>query len=968
MEPRRRKGNPPPVPQQPLESSQAWLRRAMGTDPHKDTKQELTARLVQLVLVALVGLLAAPALTQAAPGQAFAVATDSMEPAITQGSLVLVQEETPRIGDIVAYEASTGGVQIHRLVSVTQQDGSEYYVTKGDANPGEDAYLVSPDQVVGTVQADVPAVGYAWTLPRGHAPAMFLGLVAVYLGIAAWDARRLLESKLPGGSTLLVLAAALVLVVPPVSGGIATVFAGSSSTAAVAAPSPLFLDEGDAGSASISDTNSSATATASAPSLDTRSTADHVLGTQVPAACGFSVSVETDAKQNLGRLNGLDVSLRVGGSTPDVPATMPTAKSAASAVRTDDTVFIFGGWDGTSARTEILRYDPDAGSVDLMTSTVNAPTGRQGMSAVWTGTYVYLFGGTGTDVFGGGATAEILRYDPANDTITTMTETLPTPRYSTTAVWDGTHAYVFGGFDDATVYDDVLQYDPATDTITDVATLPGRRTGASAVWNGTHALVFGGHDGDNPRATILTFQPPSGTPSTLSATLPTPRLQTSAEWTGNEAFIYGGEESFGGTPVAQVVRFVPSSGVVTVQEAALPTARRATAAAGNATQIHLIGGQDAGGGYLTDIVRHNATRSTLGMEHVSLPSATSRASAVWTGTHAFVFGGYDGAPKDSIVRIDPAAETVTTMDATLPFPRRGTSAVWNGTHAFIFGGYNGSEATDDIVRYDPSTGSATTLSGSSLPRPLYLTSAVWTGTHVYIFGGVDGSLTIYDKIYRFDPSDGAVTTVTDSLPRGLAATGAAWNGTHAFIFGGIDETGTLRSEILKFDPATETDSTMTDTLPTARFRISAVFDGTHAFVFGGDDGGTDASAGLLDDVVRFDPGADSSTLRSGTLPTARRATAAVWTGGQVLVAGGEESGPTSLTDIVTYDPAADATSTMVRLIDRTMSLTVPAGGTLEHTMSVNAASTGTSTIDTHLVGSCQTAGVETRQAITYEFS
>lgn len=54
--------------------------------------------------------------------------------------------------------------------------------------------------------------------------------------------------------------------------------------------------------------------------------------------------------------------------------------------------------------------------------------------------------------------------------------------------------------------------------------------------------------------------------------------------------------------------------------------------------------------------------------------------------------------------------TVTTV-GVLPTGRYYTSAIWDGSNAYIFGGSGGG---DDIVQFNPTTGTVTTLA-STLP-------------------------------------------------------------------------------------------------------------------------------------------------------------------------------------------------------------------------------------------------------------
>jgi N-acetylneuraminic acid mutarotase/fibronectin type 3 domain-containing protein len=282
-----------------------------------------------------------------------------------------------------------------------------------------------------------------------------------------------------------------------------------------------------------------------------------------------------------------------------------------------------------------------ADTATVMSATL--PAAQQGTSAIWDGTNAYIFGGDSLN--------QIVRYNPGTDTATVTGATLPTARRFTSAVWDGTNAYIFGGWDDAGLLNEIVRYNPATNTVVTMsATLPSGRWGTSAVWDGTNAYIFGGTDtGATHRDQIVRYNPVTNAVTIMSVTLPSGRDRTSAIWDGTNAYVFGGWD--GGWD--EIVRYNPATNSVTTMSAVLPSNRWAT-------------------------------------------------SAVWDGTSAYIFGGYDGARLGDVVRYNPLTNSVTTMSADLPSNRSGTSAIWDGTSAYVFGG----ESLDEIVQYNPATPTA----------------------------------------------------------------------------------------------------------------------------------------------------------------------------------------------------------------------------------------------------------------------
>jgi N-acetylneuraminic acid mutarotase len=287
-------------------------------------------------------------------------------------------------------------------------------------------------------------------------------------------------------------------------------------------------------------------------------------------------------------------------------------------------------------------------------------------------------------------------------------------------VWDGSNAYIFGGYDNVSSYlNQVARYDPSTDTLTTMtAAFPTERGWTSAVWDGSNAYIFGGYNNTASYLNqILRYNPATDTATLMTADLPTGRFGTSAVWDGSNAYIFGGFYWDGSQHfLDEIVRYSPSTNTVTTMSATLPTPREDT-------------------------------------------------SAVWDGSNAYIFGGWDGQNVlDQVVRYDPATDTVTLMDATFPTPNHLMGAVWDGSNVFLFGGANSnlfSGAQDGIVRFNPATDTAITMS-AKLPTPRFAPSAVWTGSHAYVFGGGSPDGSYLDQVVRYALTPGAPQNLTIS--------------------------------------------------------------------------------------------------------------------------------------------------------------------------------------------------------------
>lgn len=81
----------------------------------------------------------------------FIVLSGSMEPEISPGDLILTKNVDPKeikVGDIISFRSDETIVVSHRVTEVLTEGGLAFY-TKGDANIGEDAENVLPEDLEG---------------------------------------------------------------------------------------------------------------------------------------------------------------------------------------------------------------------------------------------------------------------------------------------------------------------------------------------------------------------------------------------------------------------------------------------------------------------------------------------------------------------------------------------------------------------------------------------------------------------------------------------------------------------------------------------------------------------------------------------------------------------------------------------------------------------------------------------------
>lgn len=552
-------------------------------------------------------------------------------------------------------------------------------------------------------------------------------------------------------------------------------------------------------------------------------------------------------------------------SFDDAGLRTPHSRGRVSAVWTGTHAYMFGGdKPGTNAPStdEITRLDPVTGHSEVIRARLPQTLGDT--SAIWDGTHAYIFGGRWSD--------RIYRFSPGTETIETMEARFPLPILGTAAAWDGQrYAYIFGGLSctdlPCSYSRRIYRYEPATDTLIDIKSMPYLGF-ASAVWNDGVSFIFGGRDAYNWSDKVYRFDPVAESFTTV-ATLPSPRARTSSVVVGDSAYVIGGQTAFW-TYVGDVIRFDLNASTVTHFGQIAPT--HGTASVFDGSKILVLGG------FTRDVQVVDPADEWMG-KLGRLPSTRHSPATVTDGQLVYAFGGhrtsvtypwptYVTVHLDEVVRYDPATRRVEVMEPRLPKALGGASAVWAGDHALLLGGRGSDGRSETIYRFDPS-GSFATVTATTLPYGLEGAGAVWDGSAAYLFGGRndDGNTS---TILRYDPSSTTVTAMAASLPFETAGTSAVWDGEFAWIVG-------LGDLILRYDPVSDEIRTMSATLPSTTWGMGAAFDGRDVYVFGG------ASSQQISRYVRSE---DRVILMDATLPDTIHQAGVTWADGSAYVIGG----------------------------------------------------------------------------------
>ena len=473
----------------------------------------------------------------------------------------------------------------------------------------------------------------------------------------------------------------------------------------------------------------------------------------------------------------------------------PAARKDALTAWSGRELLVFGGADVSDAplRSAAL-YNPLTDSWRSISDPgAERPTHAYG-TVQWTGSHFLFFGGA--EGFSNESihmsTPQAILYDPYAATWAASSSSAaqaPSSRAKPNSVWTGSQLLVWGGVDSnfnnlgtGAAFDPNPTTPPAPTaqwSALPSTSAPATRAGAVAVWTGSKAIVMGGSD-----SSIGVFDPITNTWQTINTTCANPsggvvsieqRLGMSAVWTGREAIFWGGENA------------------------------------------------SSPGSYFDSGFRIELTSSGINCTYIRgspfFPEAARRDhTATWTGKVMFVWGGRNGTGSlNTGANFDPQTgfwEPIGgAAPSNAPSARYGHTAVWTGTHVLVFGGYGGATAFNSGGFYAPpitaSTESWTKFTASSLSNR-FNHSAVWTGREMYVYGGQDAVIgpTYLSDFWKLTPnptdanSDGvadnanggtwAQITVPAWFPTPSRANAALhWTGRDVILWGGAVASGSL---------------------------------------------------------------------------------------------------------------------------------------------------------------------------------
>ncbi|MFH1422161.1 MAG: PKD domain-containing protein, partial [Planctomycetota bacterium] len=239
-------------------------------------------------------------------------------------------------------------------------------------------------------------------------------------------------------------------------------------------------------------------------------------------------------------------------------------------------------------------------------------------------------------------------------------------------------------------------------------------------------------------------------------------------------------------------------------------------------------------------------------------------------------GGTNETIKTAFIKVTGSWSTIRTAPI---LGRWDNTAVWTGTHVIIWGGYGSGIHFNDGAKYSQATNTWIVLNTAPiLGRCLH--SAVWTGTEMIVWGGTNG-VTDYGDGAKFNPATGIWTTLSPCPLNGRYNHKAIWTGSEMIVWGGQTGSGSYFANGAKYNPMTDA-WTMLSAFPlSGRAEHSAVWTGSEMIIWGGYNGIT-----ALDNGARYNPATNSWTTLNAVSISGRRRHSAVWTGTKMVIWGG----------------------------------------------------------------------------------
>jgi hypothetical protein len=250
--------------------------------------------------------------------------------------------------------------------------------------------------------------------------------------------------------------------------------------------------------------------------------------------------------------------------------------------------------------------------------------------------------------------------------------------------------------------------------------------------------------------------------------------------------------------------------------------------------------------------------------------------------------------------VTPVGTWSAMARSPLPRPLMATGG-WDGSDLLLVAVVLNAGGGEDAVAgaYAPATDRWRSLPVPAIPSTQGEPKAVWTGTGLFVWGGG------FHHVYSPATNSWRALTSIDQGPQG-GGFALVWTGRSILTWGG-GCCGDARSDGASYDPATNTWTALPTSPLKGRYTVG-VWTGTELLIAGGND----AEGRTFDDAAAYDP----TTRRWRTLarmPAARAGATWTWTGREAVMTGGYSTYPVAdhlYRDGLSYSPSTDTWRTL----------------------------------------------------------
>jgi len=323
------------------------------------------------------------------------------------------------------------------------------------------------------------------------------------------------------------------------------------------------------------------------------------------------------------------------------------------------------------------------------------------------------------------------------------------------------YAYIYGGRNNTTYYNDVqysaMAVDKSLGTWTSTASFTNARSDFGGILYNNFLYIIGGRNGSTYYNTTQFASVENGGPGSVNAwTSVTPftngrHLHGSVAYRGY-LYVVGGY-SGGTTPTRYSdVQFAAINADGTLGDwnttTSLPAARQSHTLEVYNGYMYVLGGKDDAGNVASTLYAKIDADGTLGewLNGTALPQTRSALSSFVSNGHIYILGGSSGFVYNTIyvAPLNTTNGSIGTWTLTTSFTtgRYYTGVITNGEYVYLMGGQDiNGKYLDDVqyakVNEDGTIGAWNPTTSFSMKRS-GLSPVVYNG-YLYIFGGFDGT-------------------------------------------------------------------------------------------------------------------------------------------------------------------------------------------------------------------------------------